>query len=132
MRKITRAILILLISITGLLLLLFISLNLPFTQRSITGKINIILGKAGLPIEIGSVKRILFSTVKAEDVILRSAEGDTIVFAGGLKAQFKPLALLKHKVTLPSVYISNAIINFSRNNESEPLNIADAFSKGEK
>jgi hypothetical protein len=132
LRRITKAILYFLISLAGLVFLLFIAVNLPFAQRSITVRINQILNKASLPIEISSVKRVLLSSLRAEGVLIRGSEGDTIIYAARLKAEFKLLAILKHKVILPHVYISDAKIKLLRNKKSEQINIAAAFSHGKK
>jgi hypothetical protein len=129
-RRIIRAFLVFLISIFGLLLLTFVLINLPFSHHFITRKVNHIFSSAKFPIHISSVNSVLPWSVYAEGVMINSRAGDTIVYAGKLRAAIKPFALADKRVILTDISLNSAIVNFTRNSEKEQLNIAAAFSKG--
>jgi translocation and assembly module TamB len=131
-RRILKALLITLISFFGLLLLLFVILNLPFSHRFISEKVNAILVSANLPVEIRSIETVLPGKVFAEGVIIRGEANDTIIYAGTLKADFKTFALLRNKVIIKSAELNNLTVSILRNRTSGGLNIAEAFSHGRK
>jgi autotransporter translocation and assembly factor TamB len=123
-----KVLLIILIAISGLILLLFISINLPYGHRFITARVNGILTGSGIPIHITSISSIYPESVTVKGVTLTGSEHDTIIYAGEIQADFVPLALLKRRVIISKVSIGEAKVNFSRKNNN--LNIAEAFSKG--
>ncbi len=125
-----KVLLIILIAFSGLILLLFISVNLPYGHRFITNRVNNILAGAGIPIHITSISSIYPESITVKGVTLTGSQRDTIVYAGEIQADFVPLALLKKRVIISDIYLGDAKINFSRKNNN--LNITEAFSKGRK
>jgi translocation and assembly module TamB len=131
-RRIFKAFLVFLIALIGLLLLTFILINLPFSHRFVTQKVNGIFKSSGLPVHIESIKKVFPWSVYAEDILINGQQGDTIVFAERVSADLSPLALIRKKVILHSVSLADARIQFLRYSGEEQLNIAEAFSQGKK
>jgi translocation and assembly module TamB len=119
-----------LICLTGLLVTIFVFINLPFSHRYLAGKVNVILANAGVPVHINSVNRIFPGSVSIDGALITGHKGDTIIYAGRLKSDFKTFKLLEKKLILPSLKLENTRISFSRNIGDEQLNIAAAFSGG--
>jgi len=129
-RRTKKVLLIFLIAVCSLILLLIISINLPFGQRFITGRINNILADAGLPIHITEISKIFPEIVTVKGITISGIENDTIIYAGEIKAGFLPLGLLKKKLIIKSVDIIDAKVSILR--KGKDLNIAAAFSQGNK
>ena len=128
-KKIIKILLTFLITIVGLFLLLIISINLSFGHKLITGKVNNILTNAHIPIHINSINLNLPKSVIAHGITLLDPEGDTIIYAGRFQASGDLIELLKKKVVLRNIYLSNARVNLSRNNNDLQINIAKTFAK---
>jgi hypothetical protein len=129
-RGIIKAFVVFLISLVGFLLLLFLFLNLPFSHRFVTQKVNNIFTGSGIPVHINSVNKVFPWSVYVQGALIHTSGGDTIVYAGNIRAGLKALALFKKKIVLPSVCLEKVMIILSRNSAEEQLNIAEAFSKG--
>lgn len=126
-RKIIKITLYIVIILIGLPFLLILSLNLPFSRRFITEKVNAILSQSAIPVHIRHIEAIHPSSLWVKDVLIQSSNGDTIIYAGDVNANFSLLALFNSKVVLHSVAINNADVNIQRNMQDGRLNIAAAF-----
>ena len=132
MRKARKYLLIFLIGILGLLLMVFLVLNLPFTQRFATGKVNQILSSSGVPIHLDGIRKILPGSVNIQGIVISGLQGDTIIYAGELEADIRLVALLRSHVMLKNVLLDAALVELDRKNGAEKLNIAAAFQSGRK
>jgi len=130
LRKLRRFLLIFLILVTGVLALLFATLNLPFTERFATRKVNQILAASKVPIHIHAIRRILPNSVAVQGVLIEDLKGDTIIYADKLNADIRLLALLRKKVILEYVDLSQASMKLLRNQLSLNINIAETFTAG--
>jgi len=130
LQRFKKILIVFLVSVIGLLFLIFIFINLPSSHRFITNRVNQIFINADLPIHIGSIATITPGALYVHNVLLTGSENDTIIFARNLKSSFKTFALLKKRVILPSVELENAGIFFFRNDSAKGLNIAEAFTHG--
>jgi len=119
--------LVFLAAMSGILLLLFASLNLPFTQRFATKKVNQILGHSGLPIQIDAIKKILPPSVKLDGVTINGINGDTIIRVGELDVNCRLISLLRKKVVIRDVILDQAAVELLMNYSSRNLNIAETF-----
>ncbi len=128
LRKIKKVFLYFLIAIIGLLFLAVVLINFPFAHRFITKKVNNILSNAHIPVYINSIGTILPNSVVVNGVTLFGVNGDTIIHSEKLGASFATLALLKKRVIISSVVLSNSGINLSRTERDLEINIAEAFS----
>jgi hypothetical protein len=131
-RRIIKTFLVFLASLLGLVLLVFIFLNLPFAHRFVTRKINAIFTSSHLPISIAAVNTVLPWSVHVQGVLIHEPDGDTIIYAGMVRTGLKPLALMKKKLILKGVSLENTSVLLMRNRNEEQLNIAAAFSGGEE
>jgi translocation and assembly module TamB len=132
LRRIIKILSVFLISLIGIILLVFVSVNLPFSHRFITGKVNRIFYNSGIPIHITSVERILPTSILIQGFGLYDTGGDTIICAETIKASFVLSALTVRKIIIPSVYIGNATVKLERNTVSREFNIAGAFQQSDK
>jgi len=126
-RKIIKIILYIIILLIGLPFLLILSVNLPFSRRFITEKVNAILSQSTIPVHIRSIETIRPSSLWVKDVLIQGAKGDTIIYAGNVNAQFSLWALFNNKVVLHSVMINQADVNIRRDMQDGRLNIVAAF-----
>ncbi len=129
LRKLKKAFLIFLSVIVALILLAVVFINSPFAHRFVTGRVNSIFVNAHLPLSIHSIEKVWPNSAVIDGVYIFGIEGDTIIHAEKVRAAIKPLALLKRRVIIPSAYLSNSSVRFSRRNENEKINIADTFTK---
>ncbi len=129
-RRIIKAVSVLLILFTGFLILLILTINLPAFHNYVTRKVNNIFKSSQLPIHISSLSGVLPWKVSARDVLISGPQGDTIVYAANVSSGIRPLALLRRKLKLKSVDLSNARINICRYRGEAQLNIVSAFSGG--
>ena len=129
LRKFIRIIAVFLISIIGLLVLLFICINLPFSDRFVSRQTNSLFSKLDLPIHIESIRTVLPNKVKVEGVTISGPEGDTIICAMDLDAKITLHALLKKKVKLKQVYLAGVVVHLENDSTNTGINIGRAFSK---
>ena len=118
--------------IIGIMVLVFPVLNLPVSKRLITNKVNGIFEKSELPLHIQAIHRILPRQVNVEGFVIHGAENDSLVYAGEIRATFKPKEILRSRVVLNTLQINKVIVDFSRTDQDRDLNIAEAFSQGGK
>lgn len=118
--------------LSGILLLLFAILNLPFTQRFATKKVNQILAHSDLPIQIDAIKQILPPSVKLEGVTINGINGDTIIRVGEFDANCRLISLMRKKVVIRDVVIDQAAVELLMNYSSRRLNIAETFQPAPK
>lgn len=131
-RKAARYFLIFLVSILGLVVLLFISINLPFTHGLVTKKTNQILSQSNLPIQIEKINRILPNSIKMEGIVIADPDGDTIIHVGRLQTNCRLLALMQKKVILKELDLSEASVDLLMNYNTRKYNIAEVFTSGKK
>lgn len=118
--------------ILGLLLLVLLVLNLPFTQRFATGKVNQILSSYSVPIHLDAIRKIMPGSVSIQGVVITGIQGDTIISVGELEADIRLISLLRRHVMLKEVILDGALVELTRKNSAEKLNIAAAFQSGKK
>jgi len=116
--------------ILGLLLMVLLILNLPFTQRFATGKVNQVLSSSSVPIHLDAIRKIMPGSVIIQGVVISGLQGDTIIYAGELEADIRLISLLRSKVMLKEVVLDGALVELARINSAEKLNIAAAFQSG--
>jgi hypothetical protein len=126
LRKFWKFCLIFLMILVGLLVVIFVGLNLPFSQRFATRQVNQILHQAKVPVHIDAIRQILPGSVYVEGVVLSDPHGDTVIFAGGLEASIRLAALLRNKVAIREVRLDRAEIDITRKSNESPLNIEAA------
>jgi hypothetical protein len=130
LRKLRRISLIFLISVTGVLILLFAALNLRFSQRFATRKVNQILGISNVPIQIREIRRILPNSLLVQGVLIEGLEKDTLVYAEKVQADIRLLALTRNKVVLEQLLLQGARVHLRMDQESQQYNIAEVFAAG--
>jgi len=132
LRKFIRILVVFLISTIGLVGLLFLLINLPFSDRFVSRQVNSLLNRMELPLHLQAIRTVLPNKVKVEGVTISGPEGDTIICAMDLEAHIALPALLKNKVRLKEVYLGGVLINLNNDSTHTGLNIGRAFSKKNK
>lgn len=132
MRKIIRLFLLFLTSIIGLISLFFLFINLPFSQGFMSKQANQALSHSGLPIQIQTIQTILPTKVKVLGVSISGTADDTIIYAGKVEAHYSLSALMKKKVAITRLTITDARVSLFRDELSPKINIAEAFTGKEK
>ncbi len=132
LRKLRRFCLIFLMAISGVLILVFAFINLPFSQRFATRQVNQILNQVDVPIHIDAIRKILPGSVNVQGVVIADHQGDTIIYTGELQADIRLVALLRSKVVLRDMELETALVYLARKSSAEKLNIAAAFQSGKR
>jgi translocation and assembly module TamB len=130
--KLRRFLLIFLISVIGILALLFASLNLPFSQRFVTRQVNQILSGSNVPVHINAIKRILPNSVIIQGVVIADLNKDTIIYADELETDCRLFALMHRKVVLQDLDLSQVSVKILKNGKTLKYNIAETFKTVEK
>ena len=86
-RKFRKFLWFFLMGLLGMLLLVFLFLNLPFSQRIATRKVNQILSSVSVPIHLDAIKKIMPGSVSIQGIVIQGIQGDTIIYAGELQAE---------------------------------------------
>ena len=130
LRKWRKYSLIFLMGLLGLILMVFVVLNLPFSQRFATKKVNQILSSSSVPIHLDAIRKIMPGSVNIQGIVISGQEGDTIISVGELEADIRLISLLRSNVMLKEVVLDGALVELARKNSAEKLNIAAAFQSG--
>jgi len=121
-----------LISVIGLLALLLVFINLPFSDRFVSRQVNSLFSKLDLPLHIESIRTLLPNKVKVEGVTISGPQGDTIICAMGVDTKINLPALLKKKVKLQQVYLGGVVVHLYNDSTNTGINIGRTFSKKDK
>lgn len=113
------------IVLTGLVVL---SLNIPFSQKYVTRRVNQLFVKNALPIHLGSIQRILPYQLDVRDLLISSLEGDTLIYVEEVETIFSLTGLFRARVDLDRLTLNSPQIQLSRMSEAEDMDIAAAFS----
>jgi len=119
-------------SIVVLLILAFIILQLPHTQRFLTHKAETYLqGKLKTKVLVGEINLSFPKSIFLGDIYVESLQHDTLVFSHSLKVDIDMLGLLNHKITVNSLKIERVTAHIRRNGPDSSFNysfIIKAFS----
>ncbi len=119
-----------LMGILGMLLLVFLVLNLPFSQRFATKKVNQILSSSSVPIHLDGIRKIMPGSVNIQGIVIKDLQEDTIIYAGELQADIRLVSLLRSKVMLKDLALDGALVELARDTSTQKINIAAAFQSG--
>ncbi len=119
-------------SIAGVVILLIVFINLPFSRNLVTGRVNALFRKLELPLNIQTIHRVGLKKVEVEGVSIVDPRGDTIIYAQNVKTHIKLLALTKSKVILDKTDLSGAGVKLLMNYQTRDYTIAEAFKKKNK
>ena len=125
--KLRRISLIFLVAVLGILLGLFIGLNLPFSQRLATRQVNRTLTRKDVPVHINAIRKLLPGSVIIQGVTIGEARGDTIIYTGEIEAGIRLVALLRSKVVIRDLSLDGVIVDIGRESGAPDLNIAAVF-----
>jgi len=115
--------------VLGILLILFIGLNLPFSQRIATRQVNRTLTRVNVPVQIDVIRKLLPGSVIVRGVTIGDPRGDTIIYAGEIEAGVRLIALLRSKVVIRDLQLDAVIVDIGRESGDPDLNIAAAFQQ---
>jgi hypothetical protein len=132
LRKILKILMVLFIVIIGIMVLLFPLVNLPVSKRLITNKVNRVFENAGLPLKIHAIHTVLPRQLDLEGFSIQGIENDSVVYVGEISAGFHPKELLRSRVLLHDLHISQVIVDLSRMDPDDDLNIAEVFKPPDK
>lgn len=127
-RGILKAMAAFLIPVAGLLLLIFVFINLPLSHRFVAQKVNIILKSSHIPVHINSVNKVLPWSVYVQGVLISDSQGDTIAYGENIRSGLKAISLIRKKLILRDVHLDKARIELVRGIRDEKLNIVEAFA----
>ncbi|AHM60862.1 hypothetical protein D770_13040 [Flammeovirgaceae bacterium 311] len=116
----------------ALLVLIVILLQIPAVQTKVTQKVaDNFAEQWGTTVSIGKVNIRFFETATLQDIYIEDLAGDTLLWAGFVKADIGAFALLDSRLTLDEIALEDAYINMYRHQDSAKFNyefIADSFA----
>ena len=119
LKKLRRFFLIFLIALFGVLVFLFVTINLPFSRPFVTRQVNQVLSQSNVPIQINTIRKILPGSVNLQGVVITDLCGDTIIYAGKVLADISLLPLLRSKVMVRDVEVDQAVVEIIRDNNTQ-------------
>lgn len=130
-KKVVRVLKCLFLALVLLFVLLVGAVNLPFVHKAITKKTNTILSEKGLPVHIGKISLLLNGKIGISQIEIIKPEADTVVYAGKVSIDLRPLPLLSKEVIINSVHLSDAVINILTDSVTGEINIVSVFKSTE-
>ena len=107
-RKITRFLFWLVVSLLGLIVLVFLLIQLPFVQQRITGEVEkIARNTLSTDVGIGAIDLRFPTGIAVEDVYVNTPEGDSLFRLGKLDVGVDMWALVRSTVRIHSVEIDD-------------------------
>ena len=113
LNKIFRILKYLLLSLVFLFVLLLAGINLPFSQRIISEKINGFLVQKKLPVSVQKVTLLLNGKVGFKKLQMINNSGDTVVFVQEAAVSVRIMPLLFRKIIVKNITISILRILFT-------------------
>jgi len=111
LKKTIRILKYVLFSLLFLIVILAVVVNTPFAHRIITGKVNDLFAKNGWPVHVGKLSLVLTGRIALNQLEIKSASGDTIVFAENVKVTFSPGALFSKRIVIRDADLKNVVVN---------------------
>jgi len=119
-------------SIVVILTGLYAAISSHSVQQWIKNKVQIELSKKiDSEFTIGEIKFIPFNSLKLYDVFVKDRQGDTLVFAGEISGSVKLFPLIKNKLVITGITLSDFSVNISQDSLTTPMNfqfLIDAFT----
>ena len=103
----------LIISFGILFLIILAGVNLPFSQRIITQRVNGFLDKKHLPAQVDRITLLINGKIGLTGARVIKVTGDTVVFAQKLRISVRILPILFRKVKVKSISLNDAIIHIT-------------------
>ena len=99
----------------GLILLLWIAVQLPVVQNWIIKKVTASLSeRLHTKVSISHIDLSLFNKMELQGLLIEDHKKDTLVFAGQADVRITDWFFLKNKVTLKYIRLQHAIVNMNR------------------
>ncbi|SDM08579.1 Family of unknown function [Catalinimonas alkaloidigena] len=130
-----KSVLYLLLFVIGLVLLVWVALQIPAVQQFAVNKVTTTLQKQlGTEVRIGKVDIDFFKTVVLEDIYLEDQQRDTLLYAGHLGVDIGVFALGQQTINVNQVELERAYVNLYREPGQEKFNyefVMEAFASSD-
>ena len=120
------------LSLIVLFILVVAGVNLPFSQRLITGKVNGLLQKRGIPARVEKITLLINGKVGTDRLQLIKSPGDTTIYAEQVRISARIVPLLFRKVKINSVAINDAVVQIITDKVTGKPDLLTLFATGEK
>ncbi len=112
--------------------LVLIGINLPVSQRMITEKANAIFLEKKLPVQVDKITLLINGKIGLTRLLIIKNSGDTVVFAGQIKASVRMVPLLFKKVKVNNVTLHDAVVHITTDSITGLPDLVSIFSTGNK
>ena len=119
------------LSLVILFILVVAGVNLPFSQRLITEKVNALFQRKGIPARVDKITLLINGKVGTDRLQLIEASGDTIIYAGQVRASARVMPLLLRKVKIKSLTINDAVVRITTDPATGQPDLLALFATGE-
>ena len=104
-----------LLSLIGLLLLVFLFINIPSGRRVVKNQVkNYLTKKLNTRIEIGEIDYSLPKWVNIKNIYLEDQKKDTLLFGEELAVDLSMLKLINGNTDIQKVFLKNIIVKVNR------------------
>jgi translocation and assembly module TamB len=111
-----------------LFLIILAGVNLPFSQRIITQRVNGFLDKKHLPAQVDRITLLINGKIGLTGARVIKVTGDTVVFAQKLRISVRILPILFRKVKVKSISLNDAIIHITSDPVTGKPDLMSLFS----
>lgn len=132
LKKILKIFLYIIVAIVSINILLYVALSIPFVQQKVLAfAVDKVKEITKSEISIDEIRLHLFSSVSLKGVYLEDQSKDTLVYAKDLSVHLNPFELLKNKLQIDGINLSDFTIKVSQKNSESDFNyqfLIDAFA----
>ena len=122
----------LIISLAIFILLTLVVINLPVSQRIITGKANALFQERNLPVQVGRITLLINGKIGLDQLKIINNQEDTIVSVRQLRVSARLFPLLFKKVRVKSIVLNNASVYLTADASTGVIDLISLFSHGDR
>ena len=130
--RIVKFIKYLFLSLSVLVVVVLIGINLPVSQRIITEKANTVFLKRNIPVQVGKVGFLVNGKIGLDQVRIVKTAGDTLLYTGQIRVSVRPLPLVFRKVRVKSVALNDATVYLSADSLTGAIDLVSLFVTANK
>ena len=122
----------LILSLVLLFIFILAAVNLPFSQRIITGKANDFFSSRELPVSVEKISLLVTGRVGLRHPQITASSGDTLLYADQISIAVRITPLLFKKLKIKAATITDATVALTRDSVTGSIDLISLFSSGSK
>ncbi len=122
----------LILSLVLLFIFILAAVNLPVSQRIITGKANDFLSSRELPVSVEKISLLVTGRVGLRHPQITGSSGDTLLYADQISIAVRITPLLFKKLRIRAATINDATVALTRDSVTGSIDLISLFSSGSR